>query len=107
MIDKVVERIESLEQRLKKLKAQQQKTQARRRTVESRRSRREDTRRKILAGAIVLAKIDQGQFELESLMAWLDQSLTREDDRALFDLQPVQSAAQQSNESRGDLKGGR
>jgi hypothetical protein len=75
------------------------KTQARKRTVESRRSRREDTRRKILVGAVVLAKGDQGQFELERLMAWLDQSFTRRDDRALLDLQPIESAAQQSKAS--------
>ncbi len=34
-----------------------------------------------------------------------DQSLTRGDDRALLDLEPIESAAQQSNEPRSDSKG--
>ena len=33
------------------------------RTVEARRSRRDDTRRKIVVGAIVLAKVEQGVLE--------------------------------------------
>ncbi|HUI62976.1 MAG TPA: mobilization protein [Steroidobacteraceae bacterium] len=86
MATPLTERIESLEQRLKKLKTQQQRQEARKRSLDSRRSRREDTRRKILIGAIVLAKIDQGVFERATLMSWLDQALTRTDDRALFAL---------------------
>jgi septal ring factor EnvC (AmiA/AmiB activator) len=86
MTDKVSDRIDSLEERLKKLKEQRQKSAARRRTVQSRRSRREETRRKILVGAIVLAKVEQGLLERETLTAWLSQALIRADDRALFDL---------------------
>jgi prefoldin subunit 5 len=56
---KIAERIESLEERLKQLKARQQRLESRRRSLESRRARREDTRRKILVGAVVLAKVDQ------------------------------------------------
>ena len=54
MATKIAERIDSLEARLKRLKAQQQRAQARARTVQNRTARREDTRRKILVGAIVL-----------------------------------------------------
>jgi len=39
------------------LKAKQQRIESRRRSLESRRARREDTRRKILVGAIVLTKV--------------------------------------------------
>lgn len=35
-------------------------------------------------GAIVLAKVEQGVFEEKLLRRWLDQALTREDDRTLF-----------------------
>ena len=48
--------------------------------------RRDDTRRKILAGAIVLARVEQGQISESEFRGWLDTALTRPDDRALFDL---------------------
>jgi hypothetical protein len=83
---KIAERIESLEHRLQQLKAKQQRIEARRRSLDGRRVRREDTRRKILVGAIVLAKVDQGVIGKSVLRGWLDGALTRADDRALFDL---------------------
>jgi len=43
-------------------------------------------RRKILVGAIVLAKIDQEVLPEKELRGWLDKALTRTDDRALFGL---------------------
>ena len=75
------DRIATLSGKLKQLKAQQQQAAARQKALESKRTRRADTRRKILVGAIVLAKLDQAQ-----LHRWLDESLTRADDRALFGL---------------------
>jgi hypothetical protein len=86
MSQKLDDRIASLEQRLKQLKAQQQHVAQRRRAFESRQSRKEDTRRKILAGAIVLAKIEQGVLDGAVFQKWLDEALTRADDRALFKL---------------------
>jgi hypothetical protein len=86
MSQKLDDRIASLEQRLKQLKAQQQHVAQRRLAFESRQSRKEDTRRKILAGAIVLAKIEQGVLDGAVFQKWLDEALTRADDRALFKL---------------------
>jgi hypothetical protein len=43
-------------------------------------------RRKILVGAIVLAKVDQGVIEPQVLRGWLKGALKRPDDRELFDL---------------------
>ena len=83
---KIAARIETLEERLKQLKARQQKIEARKRTLESRRSRRDDTRRKILVGAVVLAKVDQGVIAESTLRGWLEGAPSRADDRALFDL---------------------
>jgi hypothetical protein len=80
------ERIETLEGRLRQLKAKQQRIEARQRSVESRRTRRADTRRKILVGAIVLAKVEQGVIQESVLRGWLEGALTRADDRALFGL---------------------
>jgi hypothetical protein len=83
---KIDERITALQDRLKQLKAKQQRLEMRRRATESRRVRKEDTRRKILVGAVVLAKIERGEFSDSQLRGWLDEALTRVDDRALFDL---------------------
>jgi hypothetical protein len=91
---KLVDRIDALEQRLRQLKTQHQRSQARRRAGESRRQRSEETRRKILVGAIVLAKVEQGVLEESVLRKWLDGALTRSDDRALFDLDaPLEGGA--------------
>lgn len=82
------ERIATLEDRLKQLKAKQHQIDSRRRTVESRRNRKEDTRRKILVGAIILAKVEHGEISGTQLRQWLSSSLTRPDDRALSSYRP-------------------
>ena len=79
-------RIALLEERLRQLRAREQAVEARRRVIESRRARKADTRRKILVGAVVLAKVEQGELPRERLRTWLDAALTRVDDRALFGL---------------------
>ena len=83
------ERIATLEDRLKQLKAKQHLIDSRRRTIETRRNRKEDTRRKILVGAIILAKVEHGEISGAQLRQWLSESLTRPDDRALFELPPA------------------
>jgi len=80
------DKIARMEERLRQLKSRQVRIEARRRTLESRRSRREDTRRKILVGALVLSKVDQGELQEAVLRGWLDKTLTRAEDRALFHL---------------------
>jgi large subunit ribosomal protein L7/L12 len=86
MTPKLDERISSLETRLKQLKTRQARVEARKKALASRTARKDDTRRKILAGAIVLARVAQGQIPEAEFRAWLDAALTRSDDRALFDL---------------------
>ena len=83
---KIDARIQALEVKLKQLKVQQQRREARARTVASRRARGEELRRKILVGAIVLAKVEEGVLDESVLRGWLDEALTREDNRALFEL---------------------
>jgi hypothetical protein len=83
---KISDRVAVLEERLRQLKAKQQKIDARRRALEARLSRKEDMRRKILAGAIVLAKVEQGALDSALFQRWMDEALTRADDRALFKL---------------------
>jgi hypothetical protein len=79
-----VEKIALLEEKLRQLKAREQAVEARRRSLESRRSRKADTRRKILVGAIVLAKVERGEISATDLRSWLEAALTRADDRGLF-----------------------
>lgn len=92
MAPKLDERITALEARLKGLRAKQLRITARQRALETRRTRKEDTRRKILIGAVVMARVEQGRFPEADLRAWLDEVLTRPDDRALFEL-PARRAA--------------
>lgn len=82
------QRIDSLETKLKQLKVRQQRLDARARALANRRGRKDDTRRKILIGATVLARIDALKLDHAELHAWLNAHLTRDDDRALFDLPP-------------------
>lgn len=86
----VEERIATLETKLKQAKAQKQKIEARKRLAESKAKRATDTRKKILIGAVILEKIARGELKQEFLLDALDAMLTRENDRALFDLPTVQ-----------------
>jgi hypothetical protein len=80
------DRIQALEAKLKQLKVVQQRKEARARSIEGRRTRREELRRKILVGAIVLAKVEDGSLDKKTLNGWLAPAITRAEDRALFDL---------------------
>jgi len=91
-------KIEELEAKLRELKERQQAVEARRRTLESRRERKADTRRKILVGAIVLAKVERGEMDRAQLMRWLEQGLVRADDRGLFGM-PAQAAPEAARSS--------
>lgn len=84
------ERIAALEAKLKQLKVVQQRKEAKARTVEARRSRREEMRRKFLVGAVVLAKVEVGEIEEKTLKQWLDPTVTKPEDRALFGLESNQ-----------------
>ena len=90
---KLDEQITALETRLKELKSRQQRISARQRALEVRRNRKADTRRKVLAGAIVLAKVESGEIEEKRFRQWVDETLTRREDRALFGLPARAEAA--------------
>jgi hypothetical protein len=75
------------------LKVRQQRTEARQRAIEAKRERREETRRKILLGGVVLGKLADGDPTARAIREWLDQSLRRDADRALFGL-PVLSTVE-------------
>lgn len=78
--------IASLEAKLKQAKAKKQQIESRKRAMETKEERAKDTRRKILVGAAILAKVERGEWPRDKLLTMLDSALTRSDDRALFSL---------------------
>ena len=90
---KLDEQIATLQERLTQVKLRQQRHDERKRALESQRDRKSETRRRFLVGAIVMSKVRAGEMDPVLLRGWLDQSLTRVDDRALFDLSPIDVGA--------------
>jgi hypothetical protein len=88
-LEKAQQRVKDLENKLKQAKALKQKAEARIKTIEAKQKRADDTRRKILVGAAILAKIGRGEWPKDKMLEMMGQQLTRTDDRALFDLPPV------------------
>jgi len=85
---KLDDQISTLQEKLTQLKLRQQRLDARQRALDALRERKATTRRKILVGGVVLAKVEHGEIDAEQFRGWLDQALTRADDRALFGLPP-------------------
>ena len=87
--NKVEARIHSIDKRVAQLRAARSRLLAR----ADRSARKRDTRRKILIGGAVLAAVGhEGMPAISStseLLRWLDERLTREHDRAVFDFPPV------------------
>jgi len=86
---RLADRIATLEAKLKEAKAKQQQIEARQRAADAKRTRQQDTRRKVLVGALILSRVERGEWPREKLLAMLDAALTRADDRALFELPPI------------------
>ena len=86
-------RAQEAAKQVKQLKAQRDMVEARKLQTMLKGQRSDDTRRKILVGAVILAKVDHGEWPKERLREWMDKALTRADDRALFGLLPVPSEA--------------
>jgi hypothetical protein len=56
----------------------------REKAIESKREHKADTRRPMVVGAVVKAKVEQAVIEEAHSWGWLDGALSRPDDRALF-----------------------
>ena len=80
---KIADAAEKLKQDRNRLK----QLQARKTAI----SRKDRTRKLIVIGAVIAAKADQEEEFKSRLMQWLDESVTAERDRALFDLLPQTS----------------
>lgn len=80
------QQIEALQKKLKQAKARKARADARLKAAEKKRTRQQDTRRKILAGSMVLDMMERDEQTRSRIIDRLDKHLTRDDDRALFDL---------------------
>ena len=82
-------KLEKLLEKEAQLKAQIQQAKAAERTLEKKR----DTRRKILIGAAVMARVQSGEWPEADLKMMMDGFLTRLHERVLFDLDDVSDRA--------------
>ena len=79
---KPADRIRQLEEQRARINAEIQRVRSR----ESQEERKRDTRRKILAGAMVLDRVARKDLSEKLFKADMDRFLEREQDRALFEL---------------------
>ena len=79
------QKIAKQKKRLKQLNAQKQAVLNREKKRQSEQQRKEDTRRKILLGSYLLKKMEN-EANKEKILADLNEYLTEDRDRKLFDL---------------------
>lgn len=79
------QRIAKQEERLKQLKAQKQAKDAREKAKQKEQNRKNDTRRKILLGSYLLKKMED-EAEKQKILAGINEYLTEDRDRKLFNL---------------------
>ena len=85
-------KLELLLEKEAQLKAQIQQAKAAERTLE----KKKDTRRKILIGAAVMARVNNGEWPQHDLLMMMDGFLTRPNERELFGLETDEGEAEQA-----------
>ena len=88
--ENIEKKIEAQLEKLKQLKAQKQAIEARERTKKKEQQRKDDTRRKILLGSYLIKKM-QNEANKEKILAELNEYLTENRDRQLFDLPDIEA----------------
>ena len=91
--EQISELEESTRKKVRQLKAKKELIEARKVHALIKGKRSDDTRRKILAGAMVLEVSDRDEEARFRFMERMDKFLTRPDDRALFSLPPLPQVA--------------
>ena len=84
-VETLEQKIAKQEERLKQLKAQKQAVLAREKKKQSEQQRKEDTRRKIILGSYLIKEMENEQ-DKEIILAELNEYLTEDRDRKLFNL---------------------
>ncbi len=85
-LSKLEANIEAQKKKLEQLRALKQKMEAQEKTRQQTLERKEDTRRKILAGALLLELMGKDAELQQQMLGKLSGFLTRPDDRKLFGL---------------------
>ncbi|WEI17030.1 mobilization protein (plasmid) [Acinetobacter soli] len=83
-------KIEAQLEKLKQLKARKQAIEAREKSKQKEQERKDDTRRKILLGSYLIKKM-QNEANKEKILAELNEYLTENRDRQLFDLPDIEA----------------
>ncbi len=89
--ENIEKKIEAQLEKLKQLKAQKQAIEAREKTKQKEQDRKDDTRRKILLGSYLIKKM-QNEANKEKILAELNEYLTEDRDRLLFNLPSIKEA---------------
>ena len=84
-VESLEQQINKQEERLKQLKAQKQAVLAREKKKITDQQRKDDTRRKILLGSLAIKKMED-EAEKTKILAELNEYLTEDRDRKLFNL---------------------
>lgn len=103
MANTIDEKIKRLEEQLKQEKAKKKAQEARKRDAENKAQRALETRKKILLGAVVMARFERDSKLEADCMEMLDKALIRKDDRALFGLAEIKApGAQEAQGGRSE-----
>lgn len=92
------DKIADFETKLKQLKAQKKLQENREKKKLKEQERKDDTRRKILLGAMYLQKMRQDEYAYQKILASLDKYLTENRDRVLFGLPEKEPQENNSSE---------
>ena len=84
--ENIEKKIEAQLEKLKQLKAQKQSIESRAKSKQKEQERKDDTRRKILLGSYLIKKMNANEANKEKILAELNEYLTEDRDRQLFDL---------------------
>ena len=92
-ITSIEEKIKGIEEKaareIEQLKAKQEKIEQRKLDALMKTDRASETRRKILAGSLIIKIMENDEAAKTRFMNQLDKHLKRTDDRALFNLKPL------------------
>lgn len=91
VLEKLDEQIARKQEKLDVLKARKQAIENRQKAKAKEQERKAETRRKILVGAEVLKRARNHPDQYARVLAMMDETLTREDDRNLFALEQKKS----------------
>ena len=88
--ENIEKKIEAQLEKLKQLKEKKKAIEARERSKQKEQERKDDTRRKILLGSYLIKKMQSNEANKETILMELNEYLTENRDRQLFDLPNIE-----------------